>query len=294
MGEIHSINSQIQFSLKFVLDLGYYKCVLRMLSITLLLLSVGGSLLLADKSSIADHQELKGLNKIYAGSVGGYSVSGGSLLTDDGLKDEDFQKCWVKEKARVSKAWLVWMGDGAGNTAEFFAHDKWQKIKASQSVKDKDLICYRVEVTEYIKSSCRVGLRAFSFKSKPSVAGWSLICLWEGSKGKVEIYQGLSRLKPAESYALAMFENDGKKRSPHELSVVGGGGLAGNGSINQFNGRALSAGDDWNGSAGKLWDVDSYLLKDIDFSEKNAEVITIDPLLQWLFPVAVICYLEER
>lgn len=240
-----------------------------------------------------ERKELNGLAKLFSGEAGGYVVVGGSLFSEEkeGIKKEDYQEINLEEKTKVAKAWLVWMGDEANKKISFQAHDKWHVLESENTNENKELRCQRVEVSKYLKGSCRVVVKGFSFKDRPKVAGWALIVILEGNEGKLKIHQGLSRLKPAESYSLNLVED--KEYKAYELTVIGGGGLAGNGSLNQFNGKALSKGDDWNGSSGKWWDVDSYNLEKIPSNKEKADFLTIDPLLQWLFPVAVICYMKK-
>ena len=66
--------------------------------------------------------------------------------------------------------------------------------------------------------------------------------------------------------------------------------------MGSLNGETLSIGDDWNGSSGELWDVDEY---DLSFVKKEAftmdkgVTLTIDPLLQWLFPIGFVVQTEK-
>ena len=81
--------------------------------------------------------------------------------------------------------------------------------------------------------------------------------------------------------------------APHAIggsAAAMGHGRAGNGSGNLLNGLAISGQDDWDGSAGKFWDVD--LFKPYPHTKYIAEeedlTLTVDPLLQWLYPIGVI------
>jgi len=134
-------------------------------------------------------------------------------------------------------------------------------------------------------------------KDPYSVAGWALVVVTEDQKNEetdsVVILSGLQILKPGETYDFPLINHLPEGfRKPVSIGIIGGHGRAGNGSGNLLNGKALSGDDDWDGSAGKFWDIDIFALKEhTDKDTKKGLTLTIDPLLQWLYPVGVIVQL---
>jgi hypothetical protein len=239
-------------------------------------------------------EKMTGLELLYRGKAGGYQIIGGSLLNESGLKKQDFEKFILGKKHGIKKIWLTWMGEEASRNIEFYVQKKWHKLQSSNEVKSESLLSQRVDVTSLFKGSCDVGVRSFSLKKKSSVGGWALIILWSGDDGQVVLYQGLARLKPSESYRLQLKGTADRTYRPKQISIVGGGGLAGNGSLNQFDNVALSAGDDWNGSQGKLWDIDTYDISKKEPLRGQEHCVLVDPLLQWIFPTIISFYQKKK
>jgi len=134
-----------------------------------------------------------------------------------------------------------------------------------------------------------------------SVAGWALLVVTEDRNSdeihSVTFLAGLQVLKPGETYDISLTPYLPKgSMKPSAIGIIGGHGRAGNGSGNLLNGRAISGEDDWDGSAGKFWDVDLYRLN-LDTNSVGLEgemALTIDPLLQWLYPIGVVFELRSH
>jgi hypothetical protein len=107
---------------------------------------------------------------------------------------------------------------------------------------------------------------------------------------------GLQVLKPGETYDLSLTPYLPKgSMEVSAIGIIGGHGRAGNGSGNLLNGTAISGGDDWDGSAGKFWDIDLFRLS-LDTNNVALEgkmALTIDPLLQWLYPIGIVLELRS-
>ena len=108
----------------------------------------------------------------------------------------------------------------------------------------------------------------------------------------IGVYVGLQNLRPGDMYHIQLpIQAKGILR---KATVMGGGGLEGNGSSNMVNGVALSGGDDWNGSSGPKWDLDTYEdLEKYKFRVNEKLTWSIDPLLQWVFPAMFILEVKE-
>ncbi len=125
-------------------------------------------------------------------------------------------------------------------------------------------------------------------------AGWSLILVSKDQKrnsGNIILKWGLQRLQPGELYNFKMLPS----LSHHHVNtvvIVGGHGQKENGSGNLINGETLSMGDDWNGSSGERWDIDQYFVSIFKYKTDPGITITVDPLLQWLFPIAFLVQTE--
>ncbi len=131
-------------------------------------------------------------------------------------------------------------------------------------------------------------------KAVYSVGGYAVVVVYKDKKikkkRKVRINSGILLLAPSEMHNLNIL----KKKSglvPVQISVVGGHGRKGNASANLINGISISGGEDWDGSSGEFWDVDTFEVEMSNIKDTGA-VLTFDSLLQWIYPVAVISVFE--
>lgn len=113
----------------------------------------------------------------------------------------------------------------------------------------------------------------------------------DAPKRYIEVRQGLARLKPGELYEAKILE-PGIKGWVSRVSTFGGDGKAGNGSSNLMNRTALSGGEDWDGSSGEKWDVDSYPVKKFGMVSDEGLTWSIDPLLQWIYAAGVVVQID--
>jgi len=124
--------------------------------------------------------------------------------------------------------------------------------------------------------------------------GYALIAVYEDLKvvkRNLRIHVGISRMSPGEIYNVKLLDK-GRKGIVSKFSVIGGDGKAGNGSANSLNGMALSGGDDWDGSSGLKWDVDSFDIRKYALSTKDGLSWSVDPLLQWVFPIGTVTQID--
>lgn len=126
-----------------------------------------------------------------------------------------------------------------------------------------------------------------------SMAGWAIAAILKESQpekdekkvhSRIAVYLGPEVLAPGEIYE---FHIPARKRERLvNLGIVGGHGIRGNAGGNLLNGVPITGGDDWVGAGGSLWDVNLHEV----FASPHGETWTLgfDPILQWIFPVAVI------
>ena len=265
----------------------------------------------ASDLSPIENKSLINLEKIFSESGPGldFTVIGKSLLV--GKTIEKSNTVQLKISLPVKKAFLIWSG-------EIKEHNKnAQKIRflgprnkeyqvTAQRIWEKNstgiLYAALADVTQYVTSGGLYGVKNLSSdmvnpggKDPYSVGGWALLVITENRKSKtnssVTLLAGLQVLKPGETYDLSLTPHLPKDfTKPETIGIIGGHGRAGNGSGNLFNSLAMSGQDDWDGSAGKFWDVDLFKLKlDTKYVNKRGDLtVTIDPLLQWLYPIGVI------
>ena len=288
----------------------------------LILLQLGLALFLPDVLSASEfsavgHKSIKGLEAVYSHTSRGlgFQVVGKSLLSESGIQKTS--RVRLNNAAPVKKAFLIWSGETKeeNKTREgiIFLTDgnKEHAITAQRIWKQNStgiLYTALAEVTQYVTGGGWYGVKnLYSEEVNPggrdpySVAGWALVAVTEdpGSREKksVTLLAGLQVLKPGETYDLSLTPHvPPGSLEPSSIGIIGGHGRAGNGSSNLLNDKALSGNEDWDGSAGKFWDIDIFEInRDNNNDGDEGLTLTIDPLLQWLYPIGVIvksCFTE--
>lgn len=125
--------------------------------------------------------------------------------------------------------------------------------------------------------------------------GWAWVMVSENPKlpkRTVMVTVGLAGLQPGPVYDVKL-SSGMKQGMVSELIVMGGDGKAGNGSSNLINRVTTSGKDEWDGSQGPLWDVDRFDVKKFKIATDTGITWSIDPLLQWLYPVAGIVVVDH-
>ena len=262
-----------------------------------------------------ENKTIMSLEKIYVESGPGldFTLVGKSLLVDQSL--QKISKTRLEISFPVKKAFLIWSGEvkeqnkNAGKIHFLGPKNKSHKITAQHLWKKNStgiLYSAAADVTQYVTGSGSYGVKNLSSdvvnpggKDPYSVAGWALVVVTEDRSSEkihsVTFLAGLQVLKPGEIYDLPLTPYlPIEFMVPSSIGIIGGHGRAGNGSGNLLNGKAISSKDDWNSSAGKFWDVDLFRLN-LDTDNvvlKGKMALTIDPLLQWLYPIGVVLELR--
>ena len=264
----------------------------------------------SDFSSI-ENKTSTNLEKVFLEASPGldFTLVGKSLLVDQTIQKTS--KTRLKISFPVKKAFLIWSGEikennkGAGNIHFLGPENQEHQVTAQHLWKKNStgiLYSALADVTQHVTGSGIYGVKNLSSdkvnpggKDPYSVAGWALVVITENRKSEkvqsVAFLAGLQVLKPGEIYDIPLTPYLTKDFIETDaIGIIGGHGRAGNGSGNLLNGLAISGQDDWDGSAGKFWDVD--LFKPYPHTKYVAEeedlTITVDPLLQWLYPIGVI------
>jgi hypothetical protein len=258
-----------------------------------------------------DNNNLIALEKIFLESGPGldFIMVGKSLLENQSI--QKISTARLKITFPVKKAFLIWSGEvkeenkNAGKIRFLGPKNKEHPVTAQRVWRTNStgtLYSAVADVTPYVKGSGLYGVKNLSSdvvnpggKDPFSVAGWALIVLTEDRKShkttSVAFLAGLQVLKPGETHNIHLTPYLSKGHLElRSLGIIGGHGRAGNGSGNLINGKALSGQDDWDGSAGKFWDIDLFQLNlDTNSVARNKDLtLTVDPLLQWLYPIGVI------
>jgi hypothetical protein len=268
------------------------------------------SVFASDLSPVENNSTMS-LEKIFVESGPGldFTLVGKSLLVDQNINK--VSKTRLEISLPVKRAFLIWSGEvkeqnkNAGKIHFLGPGKKSHKITAQHLwEKNSTGILYSAlaDVTKYVKGSGSYGVKNLASdvvnpggKDPYSVAGWALVVVTENRKNEkihtVTFLAGLEVLKPGEIYDLPLTPYLPKgSLKPTSIGVIGGHGRAGNGSGNLLNKKAISGKDDWNGSGGKFWDID--LFEPYPHTKYTAEnedfTLTVDPLLQWLYPIGVI------
>lgn len=263
-----------------------------------------------DLSPIENNSTMS-LEKIFveSGPGLGFTLVGKSLLVDQSI--QKVSKARLEVSLPVKRAFLIWSGEvkeqnkNAGKINFLGPKNKAHKITAQHFwEKNSTGILYSAvaDVTPYVTGSGSYGVKNLASdvvnpggKDPYSVAGWALIVVTENRKSEqtysVTILAGLQVLKPGEIYDLHLTPYLPKgSLNTASIGIIGGHGRAGNGSGNLLNKLAISGQDDWDGSAGKFWDIDLFEpYPHTRYIAGNGDLtLTVDPLLQWLYPIGVI------
>jgi hypothetical protein len=271
----------------------------------------------ASEFSSVDHKSLNGFETVYSQTSRGlgFQIIGESLLIEKRIKK--VSRVPLKVTSPVKRAFLIWSGEvkehnkNAGKIRFLSADNGEHPITAQRIWKNNStgiLYSALADVTSYVTGSGLYGVKDLaSDRVNPggrdpySVAGWALLVITEDRNSdeihSVTFLTGLQVLKPGETYDLSLTPYLPKSpMKPSAIGIIGGHGRAGNGSGNLLNGKAISGQDDWDGSAGKFWDIDLFRLNldtdNVVLEGKTA--LTIDPLLQWLYPIGIVLELRSH
>ncbi len=264
----------------------------------------------ASEFSAVGHKSIKGFEAVYSHTARGlgFRIIGESLLVERKMKKAS--RAQLKTSSPVRKAFLIWSGETKeeNKTREgiiFLADGNKEHAIIAQRIWKQNstgiLYTALAEVTQYVTGSGGYGVKnLYSEELNPggrdpyTVAGWALVVVTEdpGSRERnsVILLAGLQVLKPGETYDLSLTPHapPGSPK-PGAIGRIGGHGRAGNVSANLFNNKALTGSEDWDGSAGKFWDIDIFEInRDNNNDGDEGLTLTIDPLLQWLYPVGVV------
>jgi len=227
---------------------------------------------------------------------------GHSFIDKGKLKSKSFFD--LRENLKIEKALLLWMGEGVGEDEANFDIELKTSQGKTVTIKPKEkrqsqgfryvYSCW-ADVTQFVREKGRYELSTLQSHKVPTplqAAGWSLLLIVQDKKsrkGNIFITWGLHKLQPGELYNFQILPAL-KKSFVRSVIVIGGHGQKENGSGNSLNVQTLSMGDDWDGSSGERWDVDQY---NVGRTVKGV-TITVDPLLQWLFPMSFSVHTEIK
>lgn len=295
----------------------YYRSLFRYLFfLQFIITSISPQSISASEFSSVEHKSLSGFEKIYSQKSRGlgFEMIGEGLLIEKGMKK--ISRLPLKVASPVKKAFLIWSGEvkehnkNAGKIRFLGPKNKEYRITAQRLWKKNStgiLYSALADVTRYVSGNGLYGVKNLASdvvnpggRDPYSVAGWALLVITENRNSdeihSVTFLAGLQVLKPGETYDIYLTPYLPKGYIDFRaIGIIGGHGRAGNGSANLLNRRAISGKDDWDGSAGKFWDVDLFRLNpdtnNVYVEEKMA--LTIDPLLQWLYPIGVVLELRS-
>jgi hypothetical protein len=243
-----------------------------------------------------------------------FTVVGESLIENHALKKVSEKKLSLSQS--ILSAILVWSGSveawrSSVETIQFHTADgKNQEVPAEKIWRnEKEGILYSAaaDVTPLITQSGQYGVSRLASDAWGGegyrVAGWALIVLSEDSTSwqvrTLIVRAGAGMARPGQIDDVVMWREPRDSALPSRVAVIGGHGRRGNGGGNLFNGRALSGREDWDGSAGTYWDIDVFDIREPEtYAERSqtggSDVIGIDPLLQWVYPVCFVVEYQER
>ncbi|MBI2609468.1 MAG: hypothetical protein HYW47_07760 [Deltaproteobacteria bacterium] len=234
-------------------------------------------------------------------------VFGDSFLENGKLKKESALE--IPQNIKIHKALFMWMGEGLEGEKSTYhiefktKEEKVFKILPQKTLKEKNtrfLHVHWADVTTIVKPSQKYQVRYFQFEKIPiplDACGWALILITENKnsfQGRFQVFWGLQRLQPGELYNFTLQKSGATHDIIHSVAVIGGHGQKGNGSGNSLNGKTLSQGEDWDGSSGERWDADFSQVDFFGYKIDQGVIVTIDPLLQWIFPLGFALKTGER
>ncbi|MBI2645864.1 MAG: hypothetical protein HYW85_02360 [Deltaproteobacteria bacterium] len=239
-----------------------------------------------------------------------YEIIGASILEKAQKKSENAFLWKPPKGVKVKKAYLVWSGyvaeavieKGAKNIALTFPEgrkllkmtpDRFYTVEEEGSSTQGQQKAYTgvVDVTSVLKKEgiYKVG---DAETQADRFGGYGVIAIYENPKVPkryVGIQAGMARLKPGEIYKVQIL-----KENKVQGQVGGGNAISGNGSSNLLNGVTLTGKDDWDSSSGWRWDIDHFEIGKFQIESQKGLTWSIDPLLQWLYPVAAVIQIDIR
>ncbi len=263
-----------------------------------------------------DNKVIKNYEKIYQQSGKGldFVCIGKSMIEENKLKDKSSANLNILTP--VKKAYLIWSGEtdikntSQGNIRFITPDNKEHNVKASKIwKKDSTGVLYSAvsDVTKFVKKSGLYGVTGLASdpvnpygKEKYSVAGWALVVVTQDASSSknynVFLMTGLEMTKPGEIHEVTLNRYLSKGLwKVMSIEMIGGHGRAGNGSGNLVNGVSLSGKDDWDGSSGDFWDVDLFVVDKLTLDiKKDGLLVSVDPLLQWVYPVAMVVRMRNE
>ncbi len=232
-----------------------------------------------------------------------WDLKGGSFIENGKAKERVELPAAATAKGLELHAFLLWSGEGKR------LNDKVRSVTLTDGTKTQEIASdvfmteksegysYTAvaDVTEILKKSPgkfflslpSVDSSGTAADGQPLYSGWALLTLHVSAnpgKRMIRFLAGAESVRPGEPLNISLASGKGLSRLVR-LGIVGGHGIAGNGGANLLNGISITGKDDWTGSSGELWDVRVH---SINQKEKNAWVLTVDPLLEWIFPVCVV------
>ncbi len=247
-----------------------------------------------------------------------YEIIGASVLEKAQKKGENAFLWKPPKGVKVKKAYLIWSGHVAAAVIEKGAKKialKFPDAKGLSRELSRGLLkltpsrFYTVEeegqqkaysalvdVTDVLKKE---GIyKLYDVETQVDrFGGYGVIVIYENKKVPrryVEVKVGIVRLKPGEIYRVQILKENKVDGMVGWMSVMGGNGISGNGSSNLLNGVTLSGKDDWDSSSGWRWDIDHFEIGKFQISSQNGLTWSIDPLLQWIYPVAAVVQIDVK
>lgn len=230
-----------------------------------------------------------------------WNLIGGSFLKDGKLLNEtEINSSFRPPPGWEFKAFLFWSGevkklDDSARRVVLKSGARTLTVHAQKVWSERSTgIIYTAagDVTDILKNAkgpfLMSGLRSdavdYSAGDSFSQAGWALLtAARKGSSGKrkLKVMAGAEPVAPGEPFQVSLW-NGPQSAALLRLGVAGGHGIEGNGGGTLINGKSVSGGDDWRGSAGELWDVHVYGLSKM--APQTSWTLAFDPLLEWIFP----------
>lgn len=239
-------------------------------------------------------------------------TDGASIIFEEHIEKES--QFYIDDFENVRKVVLIWSGETGDKVAYFkrivvrSPEGKTQVVKAEKVyryISSGILYSCFADITSLYEGKGNYtieNIRTDPFERKDgdaySVGGYAVVVIYKDKQDKQEKYvmmkSSLLALKPGEIYSIRIL----KKGSPlvlEQFIIIGGHGRKGNSSANLLNGQSISGEEDWDGSSGIYWDVDSFAAcsEEIDIKGQGL-VLSFDSLLQWIYPVSAVFVFEKE